>query len=166
MPGVGKTTLGLRIASELGLPFVDSDVQIEERAGASGREVAAADGVSALHKLELEVFRDAVPDSFPSVVAAAGCVADDKLAIQRLSQSKALVVYLQTDVGVLKTRNQGNQTHRRPMSAQHLVDLLERRDPIYRRVAHLAIDTESRDADEIAREIASMYRNPRTSSIS
>ena len=54
--GVGKTTLGRLLADQLSLEFRDSDVWIESMAGRTGAEIAEADGIAELHRLELLAF--------------------------------------------------------------------------------------------------------------
>jgi shikimate kinase len=74
--GVGKTTVGRLLARTLGRPFIDGDQQIEEITGRTGREIAATDGVPALHALELSVLLQALEGSSDAVVAAAASVVD------------------------------------------------------------------------------------------
>jgi shikimate kinase len=73
--GVGKTTVGRIVAGQLKMPFYDSDGQIREITGLTGREIAERDGVPALHALELSVLLMAL-DGPPAIVAAAASVVD------------------------------------------------------------------------------------------
>ncbi len=50
--GAGKTTVGQLLADRLGLPFVDTDLVIEQRAGRPIREIFAADGEPGFRALE------------------------------------------------------------------------------------------------------------------
>jgi len=53
--GAGKTTVGRMLADRLGLPFVDSDLVIEQRAGRPVRDIFAADGEPAFRDTEHDV---------------------------------------------------------------------------------------------------------------
>ena len=68
--GSGKTTVGRALADVLGRPFRDSDTDLLERTGHSARDLAARDGVEALHVLELEHLLDAVRGSTPAVISS------------------------------------------------------------------------------------------------
>lgn len=75
--GVGKTTVGRLLATELGIPFADSDLVIEERMGRTGEMIASRQGVAHLHELELGVFLEMCREDAPTVIAPAASVVDD-----------------------------------------------------------------------------------------
>jgi shikimate kinase len=100
--GSGKTTVGRLLADTLGWRFFDSDYQIRERTGSTGREIAAAEGVAALHGLEKDVFYEAIGSAEPAVVAAAASVVDD--AGVRRALEDTLCVSLDADPEVLAER--------------------------------------------------------------
>src|SRR5258705_11543535 len=72
MMGAGKTTVGSRLARRLDRPFVDSDVQVEGRAGRTVRQIFEAEGEAAFRALESEVLAEALGSEEPAVIAAAG----------------------------------------------------------------------------------------------
>ena len=55
MPGVGKSTLGVVLAKELGFEFVDADLLIQKREKRLLKEIIAQDGVDGFLKVEEEV---------------------------------------------------------------------------------------------------------------
>src|SRR5579884_1903169 len=57
--GVGKTTVGLALANQLGWPLSDSDAAITERHGATVRELQLRLGTDGMHRLESEHLLDA-----------------------------------------------------------------------------------------------------------
>ena len=71
MMASGKTTVGARVAKQLGRRFFDSDQQITEAHGRSVHEIARTDGLERAHALEWSAFLDAISAPRPSVVAAA-----------------------------------------------------------------------------------------------
>ena len=63
--GAGKTTVGHLLSAHLGLPFVDSDLVIEQRSGRPVRQIFAEDGESAFRALEHEVIAGLTSGSEP-----------------------------------------------------------------------------------------------------
>jgi len=145
--GSGKTTLGRRLATELGRPFVDSDAVIADRTGRTARIIAETDGVDALHRLERDVFLDVVSEPASSVVAAAASIVDDPAA--RLAMDDTLCVYLTADAGTLATRTSGTD-HRRSIAPS---DQLDARKPLYEQLSDLMIDTGRLSEDEAIDQI-------------
>jgi shikimate kinase len=133
--GSGKTTVGRGVAEALGWAFFDSDLSIVARTGRNGREIALAEGVDELHRLELQVFFEALVTPWPSVVAAAASVIDDVVARQALDAT--FCVRVTADPEILGQRSyQGS--HRRTVSrSEHL----GHRTALFEQVADLVVDT-------------------------
>ena len=55
LPGVGKSTIGRRVAKRLGWDFVDLDSAIEEQAGRPIREIFATSGEKEFRNIESEI---------------------------------------------------------------------------------------------------------------
>ena len=136
--GVGKTTVGQLLAAELDRPFIDSDAEIEARTGESGVEIAARDGVEALHRVELEVFVDMMGSKDLSVVAPAASVVDNEAARAHLADN--YTVWLVAPDDVLAERS-GAGSHRRPVDAGEQALLKQRREPLFTKVSKLILDT-------------------------
>jgi len=99
--GAGKTTLGRALAARLGRCFRDSDLDIEAATGRSARDIAATDGVDALHALERRVLLDALARPDVVVAAAAATVdAEDTAA----ALDAAIVVWPDTTPETLAAR--------------------------------------------------------------
>ena len=75
--GAGKTTIGTRVAAALGRSFVDNDVALERNRGSSASELAAHEGVEALHRAEAAVLLDALQQPDAAVIAAAASTITD-----------------------------------------------------------------------------------------
>ncbi len=151
--GVGKTTIGRRLAWELGLPFLDSDEMLEVRTGGeNGAEIADADGVERLHELELAVFLDMCEVAEQSVLAPASSVVDHPRGRSALSEQ--LTVWLAAPDNVIAVR-QGSGDHRRPIDARTRADLRAKRAPHLEAVSAIRVETGSATPDEVVADIVS-----------
>lgn len=143
--GVGKSTLATALARALGRVHLDSDVAIEERTGMTGRELAADQGVEALHVVELAVLQDHLASTPPAVVSAAASVLDAPSGRRALAAHT--VVWLDLPVDDLLARIRRGP-HRRAITRGELADLDRRRRPHLERVADLHLDAR-RPPDEL-----------------
>jgi len=150
--GVGKSTVGRRVAAELGWPHVDSDQVIEARTGRPVREIWLADGEPTFRALEAEALRDALRRAEPTVIAAAGGVvlsADNRRA---LHDADAVVVWLTADPARLVERTRAD-AHRPLLDDDPEATLREMaitRDSLYREVADVVVEVGERTVEEIA----------------
>ncbi|MBQ8893597.1 MAG: shikimate dehydrogenase [Clostridia bacterium] len=72
MPGSGKTTIGQKVAEALGRSFLDTDVLLTERAGASPAEIIPRDGEQAFRDLEGAVIDEQAAPLTGCVIATGG----------------------------------------------------------------------------------------------
>ena len=138
--GVGKTTVGRRLARALDLPFVDSDEEIER---ASGRTVAGYfrdHGEAAFRDGERRVIERLLGG--PRRVIATGGGAFIHPPTHELLKSRALVVWLRGDFETIMRRVSKKDT--RPLlkvadPRARMRELMEARTPIYSQ-AHITVD--------------------------
>ena len=145
--GVGKTTVGQRLAARLDRPLLDSDQLIEASVGATAAEIAEREGVDALHHLEADVLLRSLDHDVAAVVAAAASVVDQRDVVDRLRSGPELVVSLTADRDVREERAAG-AAHRRAIGDEEL-DRLRRRLERYREVADVELDTTGLSPAEI-----------------
>jgi len=151
--GIGKSTLAEHLAEALGRPMRDSDRDIEALVGRPGREIAAADGVDALHDLEAAVLLGALASSEPTVICAAGWVVEDERCLLALAR-RATVVVLDLSTEALTERlAEAGDGHRRPMTAEEIETLATSRRPLYERAADHWLDA-NRSPEDLAVEVA------------
>jgi shikimate kinase len=140
--GVGKSTVGRRLAKELERPFADADEQVELRAGRAIPAIFREDGEEAFRRLESEVLADLVGRDAPLVIAAGGGVVSRAQNRATLA-GRTTVVWLRASAGFLAART--DPTHR-PLLAEDaertLSRLLAEREPLYAAVADLVVDVE------------------------
>jgi shikimate kinase len=134
--GVGKTTVGRKLAKSLGLPFIDTDNLIVSEHGAIS-EIFESQGEPAFRVLEEQALARAI--SNPGVVATGGGAVLSSLSRERLKSTT--VIYLATDGKHISSRLQHGS---RPLIKDGLTDwkrIYDERKPIYEAVANFEIDT-------------------------
>ena len=100
--GVGKSSVGRRLASALGLPFADADSEVEAAAGRSIADIFAEMGEAAFREGERRVIARLL-DQTPHVLATGGgAFMNDQT--RELIKSKAISVWLKADLDVLARR--------------------------------------------------------------
>ena len=132
MMGTGKTSIGRRLASALGLPFVDADVEIETAAGMTIPEIFARHGEAYFRDGERRVIARILADG-QRVLATGGGAFINPVTRERIAE-RGVSVWLKADAEVLarRVRKRSNRPllHTRDPE-QTIRDLSEQRDPIY-----------------------------------
>lgn len=141
MMGVGKSTVGRRVARELSRPFVDSDDEVVARTGRAVIEIFATDGEPAFRAIEEEVMADLLASPTPSVIAAAGGSVLSASTRARLRES-GTVVWMRAPVDVLVGRT-SRGTHRPALADNPRATLTQMetdRESLYGEVADITVD--------------------------
>ena len=142
--GVGKSTIGRRLATRLGLPFVDADDEIERAAGMSVQEIFDTYGEAQFRDGERRVIARLI-DGTPKVIATGGgaFVNDDT---RRLILEKAVAVWLNADVGILVervSRRDGRPLLKGRNAREVLTRLAAEREPFYAEAPIHVMSTDS-----------------------
>jgi shikimate kinase len=155
--GSGKSTVGHLLAVRLGRPFVDNDGALEARTGRSARAIADTDSADALHVLEAMALVDALDATMPAVVAAAASVVEQPAAVEAIRKHDAVYLHATPDVLAVRVAAHPELDAHRPFVDGDARAVLEAqyaaRDPRYRALAEIVVDTSSRGPDEVADEI-------------
>lgn len=154
MMGVGKSSIGRRLAARLGVPFVDADSEIEKAAGMSIADIFARHGEADFRSGEARVIARLL-DGGPQVLATGGGAvmnADTRAAIK----AKGVSVWLSAELDVLMRRI-NKRKNDRPMlqtadPAATLRELLAAREPAYAQ-ADLTVQSREVPHDAIVAEI-------------
>ena len=152
--GAGKSAVGRQLARLLHLDFVDSDEEIESRTGVDIPFIFEKEGEEGFRKREVKVI-DELTQRDNIVLATGGGAIADAESRNRLG-ARGYVIYLYTSVRQQLERTQ--RSRNRPMlqngdPAEVLEALMEERDPLYREIADLTVDTDGRRVQTVAREI-------------
>jgi len=151
MPGAGKSTVGVVLAKLCGLRFVDSDIDIQLREGATLQEILEAHGYRYLRSVEEEVLL-ALPLE-QAVIATGGSVVYSPRIMARL-RAAGPVVYLRADLKTLERRVAAAPLRGIASAAgQSFADVHAERCPLYEQYANLTIDVTTASADAVAAQI-------------
>lgn len=132
MMGVGKSTVGRRLAHRLGLPFVDADEEIEAAAGMSISEIFDRYGESFFRDGERRVIARLIDGQQKVIATGGGAFVNDDTRALILAQ--ALTVWLDADIAVLadRVRRRGHRPLLRDREPEVVLrELADRRNPIY-----------------------------------
>ncbi|MDH4413998.1 MAG: shikimate kinase [Rhizobium sp.] len=151
--GAGKSAIGRIVAQQLGLPFIDTDTEIERVSRMTISELFAAYGEDEFRALETRVIKRLLRTG-PRVVSTGGGAYINEKTRKQIERG-GLSIWLNADLDVLWERV--NKRDHRPLlktenPKQTLKDLMDKRYPIY---ALADITVQSRDVrkEVIANEV-------------
>ena len=140
--GAGKTTIGRQLARKLGKRFVDSDHEIEARTGASIPWIFEIEGEASFRRREADVIRELTAQDDLVLATGGGAVLNP--ASRALLAERGTVIYLRASIGSILQRTSHDKNRPLLQTADpraRLEELLAQRDPLYREIADLVIDT-------------------------
>jgi shikimate kinase len=159
MMGVGKSSVGRRVALRLGRQFLDTDKMVEEEAGSTVAEIFAGEGEAAFRALETATVRRALEsDPYAVIAFGGGAVLDPTNS--GLARQLALVVWLQAPAWELARRVSASMRRSggtaRPLLSQGrppeevLDEIARKREDAYKAAAHILVDTAGRSPSQAA----------------
>lgn len=162
--GSGKTAVGRHLSHALGLPFHDSDAEIERRTGVDIAFIFEKEGESGFRQREREAIAELT--ALESVVLATGGGAVLLPENRRHLAERGCVVYLKTSVAQQADRVRHGRN--RPLLAAgdaptRLGQLMDARAPLYDEIADVVVSTDGRRvrsvAEHVLRELAAVRRS-------
>lgn len=152
-PGAGKTTIGRKLARELGVELYDTDAGIEEATGRTIPEIFAEDGETEFRRIEEEVVGDALAIRSGVVSLGGGAVLSERT---RALLRDRTVVYLEISIAE-GLRRTGAGTHRPLLGGADpgakYRELMRTRRPLYREVTSVRVRTDGRSPGRVVRSI-------------
>jgi len=130
--GVGKSSIGRRLAQSLALPFTDADAEIEAAAGVTIEEIFARDGEAVFRNGERRVIARLLDNPVQVLATGGGAFMDP--ATRALIRARGISIWLRADIELLLARV--SRRNNRPLLKQGdpravLTRLIEERYPIY-----------------------------------
>lgn len=152
LPGAGKSKVGRLLAERLCVDHIDTDALVVEREGHPIADIFATDGEAAFRVMETEAVADAL--THDAVVSLGGGAAATPAVRELLSGHT--VVYIDAPHEEL-VRRTASKTHR-PLLADDpsgtLARLRTEREPHYRSVATIVVESGSGPVDDVVTAIA------------
>ena len=145
MPGVGKSTIGVILAKELGYQFVDSDLLIQQQEQKLLKDIIAEKGVEGFLAVENRV--NASIRAERSVIATGGSAVYGREAMDNFKNT-GIVVYLKCSYDALAKRL-GDLKGRGVVlkDGQTLRDIYEERSVLYEKYADIVVVADGRDIE-------------------
>jgi 3-dehydroquinate synthase len=140
--GAGKTTIGRLLARRLDMTFIDSDHEIEARTGATIPWIFEIEGEASFRRREADVIRELTSQN--GIVLATGGGAVLNPASRALLAERGTVIYLRASVSSILQRTAHDKNRPLLQTAdprKKLEDLTAQREPLYREIADIVIDT-------------------------
>jgi shikimate kinase len=154
MMGAGKSSVGRRLASRLGVDFIDADTEIERAAGMTIPEIFAKHGEGYFRSGEARVIARLLDDG-PQVLATGGGSIMDQTT-RDLIHIKGISVWLKADLDVLLKRTK--RRNDRPL-VEKIRDLLPAREPIYA-MSDIVVQSRDEPHETIVEEIIAKLAKP------
>jgi len=154
MMGAGKTTVGKLLAKRLGKTFMDTDHEIQSRTGVSISTIFEIEGESGFRRRESAVLEE-IAGRRDLVVATGGGIVLSR-ENRKMLREQGTVVYLRASLDDLFGRTRRDRS--RPLLQTEdprgkLAELLVARDPLYREVADIIMDTSTQSVHALVRQL-------------
>lgn len=159
--GAGKTTVGRQLARLTGLDFDDTDHEVQRRTGVDISFIFEKEGEEGFRRRESRALE--ALSAREGIVLATGGGIVTLPENRRLLAGRGVVVYLCSDLETQLERTRHDRN--RPLlqgedRRAKLQQLTTERDPLYREIADIIIESGGRQARAVAREILERLRDP------
>lgn len=157
----GKTVIGRQLAARLGLPFIDTDALVEANAGQTIREMIAAKGWDVFRENEREAIQGLAALGKCVIATGGGAVLDERTAA--FLKNEGVLIWLKAGEETIyqRLRDDAVTVDQRPALSSYglrkeIAALLTAREPVYSRLADIAIDTDADGIEECVAKILNL----------
>jgi shikimate kinase len=161
--GAGKTTIGRRLAETRGMAFVDSDQEIEARTGVDIPYIFEKEGEAGFRRREKATIAELSLRNGIVLATGGGAILDPDN--RQVLASRGVVVYLHASLEqqLIRTARADNRPLlNTPDRREVLSTLFAIRDPLYREIADLVLQTDGRSAKALVHDIEDYLDRPAT----
>ena len=154
--GVGKTTIGRRLATVLDKKFVDSDREIEKRTGVDIPLIFELEGEDGFRRRESRIIDELTRRSGIVLATGGGAVLDPEN--RRHFRERGFIIYLYASIDHLLQRTARDKKRpllQTPNPRARLQQIMLQREPLYNDIADLKVETGGRNIRKVVREIVS-----------
>ncbi|MGL1931393.1 MAG: shikimate kinase [Desulfotalea sp.] len=151
MPGSGKSTVGVVLAKNLGLEFVDTDILIQTKENKTLQDIVDNRGHMALRNIEEQVLLGV--NHKKHVIATGGSAAYSEPAMNYLKKD-GIIVFLHAELDTLKARINNYETRglaKRP--EQTFQDLFNERFELYSKHADITVSSGPNSQDSVVEDV-------------
>ncbi len=152
--GSGKTVVGHELAQKLGFEYLDTDELIEKQAGSSISQIFSEKGEAHFRKLETQVLKS-LKSKDKLVISTGGGMVLKPENVKILKGIGALVLLWASPEKIYNRVK--NETHRPLLKVEDpkakIEEILKFREPTYKKVANLVVDTSNLSVDQVVEEI-------------
>lgn len=160
--GSGKTSVGIKLSYRLQQTFLDTDKQIERKAGKSISQIFAEDGENAFRQMETECLRELLTkNDTEKQIFSVGGGTPVREENRELLKCLGTVVYLKATPAVIYERLKGDTT--RPLlqaenPKARIEELMAAREEAYLSAADIVLAVDGKSPEEIVEELVKMSR--------
>lgn len=138
MSGSGKSTVGKILAHKLHRPLLDIDQMVEAATGKSINEIFEEQGEAAFREKETEQITLAAQTTETVIVCGGGAVLSSKNML--ILEDAGVMIYIDTPIEHIVARTDFSDRPLLRKQPEQLYDMLQVRDPLYRKYAQYVVD--------------------------
>ncbi|MGY1793854.1 shikimate kinase [Geodermatophilus sp. SYSU D00525] len=156
-PASGKTTVGTEVATALGLPFRDTDADVEATTGTSVADLFVTHGEQHFRDLEEQAVARALAEHDGVLALGGGAVLSAATRALLVAHGRAGGTIVHLDVDLPSAARRAGLSRDRPLLAVNpramLRTLLEQRAPLYAEVATVVVPTGGRTPEDVVADV-------------
>ncbi|MBB3675496.1 shikimate kinase [Modestobacter versicolor] len=159
-PAAGKTTVGTRVAGQLGVPFRDTDADVEQQTGTTVADLFVQQGEPHFRALEEQAVARALAEHTGVLALGGGAVTSTATRELLVAHGRAGGVVVWLDVDLPSAAKRVGLSRDRPVLGVNpramLRQMLETRAPLYAEVSSATVPTGGREPADVVADVAAL----------